>query len=150
MGLSEFFTNHLRKHEIGETEEDLMPIGIGISSIDASFEEESEDVEFYILGEGMGGGKETLINGISLAYSFSGYRSYGDKAQEFIRGKAFSTSGRDCYLRVTEPNGTIIEGPATVGVGKIHGGDAGSNAEFECTITFKGIPKETTAPPSGE
>ena len=137
-----FNKNYAYKFEIGESEETLMTIAGGITNHDTSFDEDSEDMYYY---DG-NGGAETVYNGLKVAYSFTGNRKFGDEGQEFIRDKVFNLSNRNCYFKVTEPDGRIIAGPATLGEIKISGGDTTARPDFECTIAFVGIPKDTKAP----
>ncbi len=53
------------------------------------------------------------------------------------------------YFQVKEPDGRIIEGPATLQDITPHGGDANARATFEFTVTFKGIPTDTPAGETG-
>lgn len=133
-----FQNNYAYKFEIGEDEETLLTIGGGITSHDTDFSEDEEEQAYYDLN----GGKEKYYTSITAAYSYSGHRKFADQAQEFIRDKVFKLSERDCFLKVTEPDGRIISGPATIGGIKISGGDATARPDFECTITFKGVPKD--------
>ncbi|MGF1918796.1 phage tail tube protein [Enterococcus faecalis] len=134
-----FNNNYKYKFEIGADEKKLFPIAGGITSHDTDFSEEDEDIYYYDLN----GGSEKYYTGISVAYSYSGHRSFGDEGQEFIRDKVFKLTDRDCFFRVTEPDGRVISGPATIGGIKISGGDANARPDFECTITFKGLPSDT-------
>lgn len=140
-----FKQNFVYKFEIGETEEALLPISGGITNHDTDFAEESEDIYYY---DG-NGGAETIASGIKVAYSFSGNRKYGDEGQEFIRDKVFKLEDRGCFFKVTEPDGRILSGKASLGGIKISGGDTTSRPDFECTITFVGIPKDEKPTPGG-
>jgi len=133
-----FDNNYTYKFEIGDDEENLLPIAGGITSHDTDFSEDEEEEAYYDLN----GGKEKYYTGITAAYSYSGHRKFADKAQEYIRDKVFKLTGRDCFFKVTEPDGRIISGEATIGGIKISGGDANARSDFECTITFKGLPKD--------
>nr|DAV80914.1 MAG TPA: tail tube protein [Caudoviricetes sp.] len=144
-----FYKNYLNKFEIGDDEENLLPIAGGIQNHDPSIEEDSEDIPYYDLN----GGSETVTNSLTASYAFSGHRKYANPAQEYVRDKLFKLMERNCYFRVTEPDGRIIAGPATIKEIKPSGGDANNRADFEFTVTFVGIPTDTpapTTPPSGE
>lgn len=141
-----FEKNYVHEFEIGESEETLLIIAGGITNHDPETDEDSEGIYYY---DG-NGGSETVYNGFSLAYNFTGHRKYGDEAQEFIRDRAFDLSKRDCYFRVTEPDGRILEGPATIGGVKVSGGDANTRPDFECVISFNGLPTDTKPTPAPE
>lgn len=138
------YQNFLRKHFIGNTKEDLIPIGGGITSIAPDFEEDSEDIAYYDLN----GSTSKFTKSVTVSYAFEGHRKYGDKAQDFMRAKLFKLNERSCYLRVVEPDGTIIEGAAKVSDIQAHGGDANDPAEFKCTISFEGLPTESKTEPT--
>lgn len=140
-----FKKNFNFKFEIGELADDgkkpkgtLLPISGGITNHDPDFEEESEDFSYYDLE----GGTETEYTSLKVSYSFSGNRKFGDEGQEFIRDKVFTIGERKCFFQVTEPDGRIIKGPATIGEIKISGGDASTRSEFECVISFVGMPED--------
>lgn len=145
-----FYKNYLNKFEIGENEESLLVIAGGIQNHDPSIEEDSEDVGYYDLN----GGNETVTNSLTTTYAFSGHRKYANEAQEFVRDKLFKLMERNCYFRVTEPDGRIIEGPATLKEIKPSGGDANNRSDFEFSVTFVGIPTDkkpgVTPPETGE
>lgn len=134
-----FLNNYLAKYEIGEDEETLKQIGSGIQSVDQSVDEETDDVSYYDLN----GGDETIINGIKGAYGFSGHRDYTDEAQNYIREKLYKLNERTCFFKVTEPDGVVLSGPATIHEIVPGGGDAKERGAFEVTVTFIGIPTET-------
>lgn len=136
-----FNSNNKYKFEIGDTEQDLQIIAGGITSHDTDFSESDEEQAYYDLN----GGSEKYYTGITVSYSFSGHRKYQDAGQEYIRDKVFKLNERDCFFKVTEPDGRIVSGKATLGGIKISGGDANSRPDFECTITFVGIPKDVKA-----
>ncbi|MHC5407338.1 phage tail tube protein [Listeria seeligeri] len=140
-----YLKNYLRQHfvgpltAVGEYDEDnLKKLAKGISNIDPSSDEDTEDYQYY---DG-NGGKETEVTSASLAHTFSGNRYYGDEALEFIRDMLTNTGGRTCSFKVIEPDGRIISGKATVSEIKPYGGDAGARSEIEFTITFDGMPND--------
>lgn len=143
-----YLKNYLRQHFVGPLtstgeydENSLMLLAKGISNIDPSSDEDTEDYQYY---DG-NGGKETEVTSATLAHSFSGNRFYGDNALEFIRDMLTKTNGRTCSFKVIEPDGRIISGKATVSEIKPYGGDAGARSEIEFTITFDGMPKDVKA-----
>lgn len=136
-----FLKNYLTKYEIGPNEEGLITLGSGINNVDPSTDEDTDDEAYYDLN----GGTETIYNSVTGAYAFSGHRDYTDEAQDFVRDKVYKLNERDCYFRVTEPDGRIVDGPATIGGIKPNGGDANARGDFEFTVTFTGTPKDTAA-----
>lgn len=133
------YQNFLRKHYVGNTKEDLILIGGGITGIAPEFEEDSENIAYYDLN----GGTSKFTKSVTVSYAFEGHRKYGDEAQDFMRKKLFKLSERSCYLKVEEPDGTIIQGPAKISDIQAHGGEANDPSEFKCTISFEGLPEES-------
>lgn len=138
--LEGFLPNYMTKFEIGATKETLFEMAEGIQSVEPANDEETEDYTYY----SHKGGKETDVTSVSRSESFKGHRTYkNDEAQEFIRNGLNSPGqGRKCYFRVIEPDGRIVEGPASFS-GIVHrGGDANSRGNFEVTVTFDGLPED--------
>ncbi|HHX7185530.1 capsid protein [Bacillus cereus group sp. TH43LC] len=144
-----FLLNHGYKFEINTATTPEVPawerIAAGITSVDPDNNEESEETYYY---DG-GGAAERDITGFMLSYGFEGHRNYGDKAQDYIFSKTHKVGPeRKTEFRVTEPNGDIWEGKATISEIKAPGGDANSKGEIEFTISFDGVPKFTKAVPA--
>ena len=148
-----FAPNWMNKYEIGEatadnkTEpEELLELADGIQTVDPSQDETSEAFEYY----GDNGTSQTDVTKITNIYAFTGHRNYkDDPAQAFVRARLNKTGkGRVVYFKHTEPDGTITEGNATLS-GIVHtGGDANSRGNFECQLTFNGVPFETEVEPA--
>lgn len=138
-----FDNNYAYKFEIGDDEDNLFPIAGGITSHDTDFSEDEEEQAYYDLN----GGKEKYYTSITAGYTYTGHRKFEDEAQEYIRDKVFKLTGRNCFFQVTEPDGRIISGEATIGGIKISGGDANARPNFECKITFVGIPDDKKPTP---
>ncbi|HFK1393632.1 TPA: capsid protein [Bacillus mobilis] len=141
-----FLLNHGYKFEINATSTSEVPawelIAAGITSVDPDNNEESDENYYY---DG-GGAAERDITGFMMSYGFEGHRKYGDKAQDFIFSKIHKVGPeRKGEFRVTEPNGDVWEGKATISEIKAPGGDANSKGEIEFTISFDGVPKFTKA-----
>ncbi|MGG5333832.1 phage tail tube protein [Enterococcus sp. AZ163] len=141
---AKIYQNYLRKHFVGNTKEDIISIGAGITAIAPEFEEDSEDFGYYDLN----GGTSKFTKSVTISYAFEGHRKYGDAAQDFMREKLFKLDQRDCYFRVIEPDGTTIEGPAKISDVLPHGGEANDPTEFQCTISFDGLPTESKTEPA--
>ncbi|MFS7000963.1 phage tail tube protein [Carnobacterium maltaromaticum] len=138
----EFLLNYLTKYEIGDTEETMLRLAGGINNVDPTTEDNTDEQQYYDLE----GGTEQTILGVTTSYTLAGHRKYANPAQEFVRNKIFKLNERNVQFKVTEPDGRIISGPATISGIKTGGGDPNSRGDFECTITFIGIPEDT--PPS--
>ena len=141
-----YLSNWMNKYEIGPLPEgDAVPtlfeLADGIQTVDPSNDEDTEEYSYY----GDRGGKQTDVTSLSSAYAFTGHRKYAnDPAQEFVRDRLTKT-GKDrvVYFKHTEPDGRIRQGEATLS-GIVHtGGDANTRGNFECTVTFNGLPEDT-------
>lgn len=141
--LEGYLPNYMTSFKIGPSKEKLYELAEGIQSVEPANDEETEDYAYY----SHKGGKETDVTSVSRSESFKGHRTYkNDQAQEFIRdGLNSPGQGRKCYFEVTEPDGRVVEGPASFS-GIVHrGGDANSRGNFEVTVTFEGLPKDSKA-----
>ncbi|MBM7585849.1 hypothetical protein JOC86_002391 [Bacillus pakistanensis] len=112
----------------------------GLNSVEPSNNEElSQDK--YLDGDGYG---ETDVIGAQQTLSFSGHRKYGDEAQDFIYSKRLELgNARRTNFRWTEPDGGILEGPATIVEIGGPSGEAGSKGEISFGIHFNGKPTYT-------
>lgn len=137
-----FLRNHLTAYKIGEDKETAtIVIGSGIKEVSMSVEEEMEEIPYYDLG----GGKEAIYDGVTGTFVFTGDRDFGDIAQNKIREKLYKQDERKLYLIVTEPDGRVVEGFATVGDIVPGGGEALKRGAFEFTLKFIGTPLDTAA-----
>lgn len=140
-----FLLNHGYGFSITEGLTGLTPLVIaaGITSVDPDANEEVSEDYYYD-----GGGAATVdVTGLQLSYSFEGHRDYDDAAQNYIYTLRTSTGPqRKTNFTVTEPDGTVITGAATIHEIKAPGGDANAKGEIEFTITFDGLPTVTPAP----
>lgn len=122
---------------------DSMVIATGITSVDPDNNEESDETYYY---DG-GGAAERDITGFMMSYGFEGHRNYGNPAQDYIFSLANKTGpDRKCFFKVTEPNGDVWEGAATISDITLPGGDANSKGEVSFTISFDGQPTFVEAP----
>lgn len=139
-----FYINELLK---GNDPNTNLRIGKGITSIDPDNNEESDETYYY---DG-GGAAERDITGYMLSYAFEGHRNYGDPAQDKLMALATKTGpDRKLYFVVEEPDGTVIEGPATVSDIVKPGGDANAKGEISFTISFDGTPEITDPPENND
>lgn len=145
-----FAPNWMNKYEIGESTADnetapteMHELADGIQEVSPSQEETTETFEYY----GDRGGSQEDVTSVSGTFAFTGHRKYADDdAQAFVRAR-LNKSGKDriVFFRHTEPDGKITQGNATL-KGIVHtGGGANNRGNFECQITFNGVPNETTA-----
>ncbi|MHC5217152.1 phage tail tube protein [Enterococcus sp. LJL128] len=147
-GATGFAPNWMNKYEVGSVptadgEPQLFELAAGIQTVEPSTEEETETFAYY----GDKGGSNIDVTSVTSAYAFKGHRRYqDDAAQEFIRERlSKSGDGRLIYFRHTEPDGRVREGKATL-TGIVHtGGDANMRGNFECTISFNGLPSDKKA-----
>src|SRR5690606_38033394 len=119
------------------------PVAAGISNIDPSFEDETDDTAYY---DGEGFGSED-VTGVRASLVFTGHRLYGDEAQDYVAGLAFEVGeARKTKLKWEQPDGRTIIGSVTISGIKGAGGDANAKQDFEFTATFNGKPEVTTTP----
>lgn len=112
-------------------------VGPGISSVEPDDDEETDDTAYY---DG-GGVSSEDVTGVTLGYSISGNRRYGDAAQDYIVGLRGETGqGRVTHFRHVSPDGAAIEGECVVRDITIGGGDANDKGDFEFGVTFRGRP----------
>lgn len=101
----------------------------------------------YLDGEGFG---EADVIGAQQVITFTGHRSIGNAAQDYIFGKVFSIGpNRRSRFRMTDPSGNVVEAPCTIANIQSFGGDAGAKAEVSVEIHLNGLPTlvtDTTAP----
>ena len=117
-------------------------VASGIATTSDSTEEETESKAYY----DSNGGTVDTVKSVKFAYEVSGERLAGDPFQDYVASLKYVTgNGRKTTLRITSPDGEVIEGAATISNIKGAGpnGEANSNAEFGCTIAFDGIPTHT-------
>lgn len=134
--LLEFFLAESTKYELGADKETLFDLGGGVTNISPTFEEETEDVTYYKTG------KETYVTGLNYQIDIEGHRLYSDEAQNFVRKKLVDVEKRGGYLKITEPDGNVLEGPATVLNIVPFGGEAGQRQTFNFAVKFKGTPTD--------
>src|SRR6185312_5336674 len=112
----EFPLNYRNKYSVNVTPEApdpglFEPVAVGISNVDPSFEDETDDTAYY---DGQGFGNET-VTGVRASLVFSGHRHYGDPAQDFIASLAFEVGAkRETQLKWEQPNGNMITGNVTI------------------------------------
>ncbi|MFD2658628.1 phage tail tube protein [Gracilibacillus thailandensis] len=114
----------------------------GFSGLDPSMNEETDQTA-YLDGDGY---LTTTVMGGQYTTTLSGHRYYGDPAQDFIFSKRFGLGNeRETTYRITEPDGTIIEGPCTLAEITGASGDANAKGEITVAIHFNGKPAITSA-----
>ena len=114
----------------------------GFSSFEESLNEEIDQTH-YLDGDGFA---TTTVMGMQLTLTFTGHRYYGDQAQDWIFSKAFGLdTERHTRLKWTRPDGSVVEGPATIAVISGPSGDANAKGEITVEIHFNGKPEYTPA-----
>ncbi len=111
----------------------------GIRSTSDSTEEETDSAAYY----DSDGGTVDEVKSVKFAYEVTGDRLVGDPFQDFVVSRKYvSGNARKTTLRMTSPDGEVIEGTATISNIKGAGpnGEANSAPEFGCTLAFDGIP----------
>ena len=139
-----FFLNSAYTFEIGDDVTTLNTLGAGLSEVDVQNNEETDQTA-YLDGDGF---LTTDVIGAQLTFEFTGHRLYGDVAQDFVFGKVLSLgSARNCHFSVTDPEGGIFAGPATVTITSgIGGGAANAKSEISFGVHFNGKPEYTEPP----
>lgn len=138
----------IQKYERGEeySEEDWLTIGEHINAAEPSNNEESEE-EGFLDGDGT---PETDVTSVAVGYEFSGYRNYGDPAQNLIGDLEFEVGdGRKIWFKRTLPEGTVHVGLATVTEPSVNGGEATAYDGIAFTITWNKKPEEIEETPGG-
>ena len=115
-------------------------LGAGLSSVDPQVNEEVDQTA-YLDG---GGFSSSDVTGGQVTLVFSGHRLTGDPAQDFIYSKQFSFGkSRRTNFRWTQPDGSILEGDATIANITGPSGDANTKGEISFEIHFNGEPEYT-------
>lgn len=148
--------NASRKHFIAPwtsddkepTEEEWLPLAHFIETIEDDSDEDTADSGFYD-GDG---NTETVLNGRSEKWNFSGSYDSADKAQQLIAGMRRKTSDdeRKLWHKIVETNGDTVTGVAKAMEIKAGGGDATEYESFEGHLDFVKTPKVTPAATSQE
>lgn len=118
-------------------------IAKGVSSIEpAGNEEVSQDPDYS--GKGMA---ESDVTGGQITLAVSGYRYYGDPAQDFVASRAYSYGeARKTRFRWTQPNGDKLQGKCTlanISPGS-ELGDANAKGTFNYEVHLNGLPRFTS------
>lgn len=138
--LNKFFLAESTSFKLGESKTTLFDLGGGVTNITPSFEEETEDVTYYATG------KETYVTALNYQIDVEGHRLYSDATQNFVRNLLVEKESRNAFLQITEPDGRVLEGDATVLNIVPFGGEAGQRQQFNFSIKFKGTPTDKPKP----
>lgn len=142
------YKNATTKYEIEQLGGTGTPLRLAkyIQTVDVSANDETDEWGYYD-GDGT---VATEVVSSRYSHSFSGFRFYGDEAQDFICGLKHKV-GDDRRVKFTKtgPDGTIEEGVATISNIVDGGGDATEYGAFSCTIAWNEEPTVTTEPPAG-
>lgn len=128
-------------YKFGKTEDELLSIARGISTVSFDNDESVEDYQYL---DGMGVA-ERDINGQILSWTFEGHREENDELQNLILDEMLIVEGdnRSGFFEITKPNGVTISGPATVTDIEDMAGEAPERTQIAFTITFAGKPEIT-------
>lgn len=87
---------------------------------------------------------ESMMTGKKLSFDFSGKRTYGDAANDYIAGLAWK-SGNDVVTKMewTMPNGASLKCDVVINVKAPSGGDSTNIDKLEFTAQCKGKPVYT-------
>lgn len=141
--------NALRIHEIAEIDETdvnkvptvWLPIAKWISEINDETDETSEQMGDYA-GDGT---PSTEVISIAEKWAVSGTYDAKDPAQELVASKKRTIGEeRKVWHRITQTDGEVYQGIATLSDIKAGTGEATSYEEFSCTINFDRIPEKVT------
>ena len=145
--------NALREHyiapwtsdDVKPAEDAYLPLAHFIETIEDDSDEDSDDQGFYD-GDG---NTETVLNGRSEKWNFSGTYDPEDKAQALIAGMRRITTddGRKLWHKIVESNGDTIEGVAKAMEIKAGGGDATEYEDFEGHLDYVRTPTVTPKAP---
>lgn len=138
--------NAKTKYEISaKGSEEFMVIGKWISTVTDSSEDEVEESAYYD-GDGT---KQNTVIGFKEAYDFEGTFDSEDKASAFIRDlRGKDGDERVVQFKVTDPDGTVEVGPATVTNILFRGGEASEYPSLSYTISRNEKAKVTKGSPS--
>jgi hypothetical protein len=141
-----FLLNYKTKFEIDTTPgaaPTYVVIAAGITGVDVSNNEQTDETAYY---DGNGAASTDVI-GFQVSYSFSGHRAYGDPAMDFIFGKRFEIGdARRTKIRVTEPDGGVITGEATISGLSGPGGEANGKGDISFELKINGKPTYVPGP----
>lgn len=115
-------------------------VGAGINSFDQASNETVSDDAYYD-GEGM---SSSDVTGGQIVHTFAGHRKYGDPAQDYIASleNVYGESRKTTYRRIA-PDGTVLEGNATIANIVTGGGDPNAKGTFSFELRLNGRPTLT-------
>ncbi|MFI3604960.1 phage tail tube protein [Vagococcus fluvialis] len=143
--------NALRLHEIAELDATdkkkvpttWLPLAKWISEITDDTDESSEETGYYD-GDGT---PTTDVVSIAEKWTVTGMYDSEDAAQELVASKKrLIGEDRKVWHRITQTDGKVFQGVATLSEIKAGTGEATSYEEFSCILNYDEIPKEATTP----
>lgn len=124
----------------GSATPSFVPMAAGFQNATPSNNEELSQDKYL---DGMGFG-ETDVIAAQQVITFTGHRKFGDAAQDYIFGKTYTVgTARRTKVKITHPNGTVIESACTLANIQDFGGDAGAKAEVSVEVHLNGQPTIT-------
>ena len=133
MACTGYAKNYQTKWYIGPNKDNLFPVAGGITSAEGSFDEDTDEYS-YLDGNGS---KEKESKGKTSGFKYAGNRKYGNAAQDFVRERLVAEDNT-AYMIAKEPDGSQLQGPATLSEITPFGGDAIERSTFEFTCTWAG------------
>lgn len=133
MAFTGFAKNYQTKWYIGKDKDTLYPVSGGITSAEGSFDEDTDEYS-YLDGNGS---KEKESKGKTSGFKYAGNRKYGNLAQDFVRDRLLAKDNT-CYMVAKEPDGSQLQGAATISEITPFGGDAIERSTFEFSVTWAG------------
>ncbi len=114
----------------------------GITDVDPQNNEVLDQKQYM----GKGGHGTTEVTAFQYVVSVSGDRDYDDAGQNFIYGLLWKRgNNRKKAIKITYPDGAILEGTATIANIGGPGGPAAQPGSFSCEFHFNAIPTITPA-----
>lgn len=135
--LHDFYLAEATLFKVGPSKEELYPVAGGVKSIAPSFEETTEEVNYFEQGS------MEYVTGTNYQIEVDADRMYSNEAQNYIRELLIDFNNRDGYMQITEPDGRVLEGPAVFKGISPFGGEAGQRQQFKFTARFQGTPTDT-------
>lgn len=135
-------SDHMFEIQTGEGEDSYARLGAGLSDVDPQGNDEIDQTP-YLDGSGFA---SSDVTGGQVTLAFSGHRLHGDPAQDYIYSKAYSYGkARRTNFRWTQPDGSVLEGDATIANITGPSGAANGKGEIGFEIHFNGKPEFTPA-----
>ena len=124
-------------------EEDWAYVGPGIDSIAWAGSDNLNEKAYW----NMGGASSKNVTGVNVGWDVTGDRLRGDKAQDYVASLAYTKgSERKTRVRLTNPDGEVLEWPVVITNIKGHtpDGESTANVPFAFSVTCEGDPVQVS------